>query len=130
MLGADALVSEAERLGVRAAQDALRSRGERDLAGGRGTARRQHRADALLHDGCLQPEPAECAPTVAELVAQEADQDVLGADRVVAQSPSFLLGEDDHLASRRRVALEHGQDHPLRKIPNGARGARSPPLTS
>ena len=42
------------------------------------------------------------------LLAQQAEQDVLGADVVVLERASFLLGEDDHLAGSLCESLEHG----------------------
>jgi hypothetical protein len=39
--------------------------------------------------------------------SREAEQDVLGADAIVAQSASLLLCQDDHLARSLYKPLEH-----------------------
>src|SRR5439155_3226808 len=41
------------------------------------------------------------------LLAQQAEQDVLGADVVVLQRARLVVGEDDHLAGALGEALEH-----------------------
>ena len=43
----------------------------------------------------------------ALLLAQQAEQDVLGADVVVLERARLLLGEDDHLAGSLCESLEH-----------------------
>ena len=46
----------------------------------------------------------------ALLLAEQAEQDVLGADVVVLESPRLLLGEDDYLAGSLCESLEHSVD--------------------
>ena len=41
-------------------------------------------------------------------LAEEPEQQVLGADVVVLQSPGFLLGKDDDVAGPVSESLEHG----------------------
>jgi hypothetical protein len=60
-------------------------------------------ADALDRD----VERLEHACAEALVLAQDPEQDVLGADVVVLQKAGFLLGEDDHLAGSLCEALEH-----------------------
>ena len=43
----------------------------------------------------------------ALLLAQQAEQDVLGADVVVLERPRLFLREDDHLAGSLCKSLEH-----------------------
>ena len=80
---------------------------ERDLAGGdllAGADDADHLgADAL--DGDV--ERLEDAGGEALLLAQQAEQDVLGADVVVLERPRLFLGEDDDLAGPLCESLEH-----------------------
>ena len=97
VLGADVVVAERERLAQRQLEHLLGARRERDLAGGDLLAGADDAddlgADAL--DGDV--ERLEHARGEALLLAQQPEQDVLGADVVVLQGPGFLLREDDHL---------------------------------
>ena len=49
----------------------------------------------------------EDARSEALLLAQQAEQDVLGADVIVLENPGLLLGEDDHLPGPFGEALKH-----------------------
>ena len=97
VLGADVVVAERERLAQGQLEHLLGARRERDLAGGDLLAGADDAddlgADAL--DGDV--ERLEHAGGEALLLAQQAEQDVLGADVVVLEGPGLLLGEDDHL---------------------------------
>src|SRR5881398_829499 len=42
------------------------------------------------------------------LLAEQTEQDVLGADVIVLERAGFLLGQDDHLAGPLCESLEHG----------------------
>jgi hypothetical protein len=66
------------------------------------------RAHAL--DGDV--ERLEDARGEALLLAEQAEQDVLGADVVVLERPRLLLGEDDHLAGSFCESLEHWEHRP------------------
>ena len=44
------------------------------------------------------------------VVADEAEQEVLGADVVVVQEPGLVLGQDHDVASPLREPLEHAAD--------------------
>ena len=107
VLGADVVVAEAQRLAQRELEHLLGARGERDLAGGDLLAGADDPddlgADALHGD----VERLEHARGEALLLAEQAEQDVLGADVVVLEDPGLLLGEDDHLAGPFCEALEH-----------------------
>ena len=107
VLGADVVVAQRERLAQRQLQHLLGARRERDLAGGDLLAGADDpddlRADALDRD----VERLEHAGGKALLLAEQAEQDVLGADVVVLESPRLLLGEDDYLAGSLCESLEH-----------------------
>ena len=131
VLGADVVVPEAERLAQGQLQHLLRARREGDLTGGDLLAGADDahdlRADAL--DGDV--EALEHASCQALLLAQEAEQDVLGADVVVLERPRLLLGEDDHLAGSLCESLEHGCDVPSLlggEAAGWSRGMRTLPL--
>ena len=107
VLGADVVVAEAERLAQRQLEHLLGARREGDLAGGDLLAGADDAddlgADAL--DGDV--ERLEHAGGEALLLAEEAEQDVLGADVVVLERPGLFLGEDDDLARSLCESLEH-----------------------
>ena len=98
MLGADVVVAEGERLAQRQLEHLLGARRERDLAGGDllAGADDAHDLGADALDGDV--ERLEHARGEALLLAQQAEQDVLGADVVVLERPGLFLGEDDDLA--------------------------------
>src|SRR4029079_1453370 len=107
VLGADVVVAKAQGLAQGELEHLLGARGEGDLAGGDLLARPDDAdnlsADAL--DGDV--EGLEDAGGQALLLAQQAEEDVLGADVIVLENPGLLLGEDDHLASPFGEALKH-----------------------
>ena len=107
VLGADVVVAERERLAQRELEHLLRARRERDLPGGDLLAGADDAddlgADALHGD----VERLEHARGETLLLAEQAEQDVLGADVVVLEDAGLLLGEDDHLAGPFGEALEH-----------------------
>ena len=92
VLGADVVVAERERLAQRQLEHLLGARRERDLAGGDLLARSDDpdhlRADPF--DGDV--EGLEDAGGQPLLLAQQAEQDVLGADVVVLERAGLLLG--------------------------------------
>jgi hypothetical protein len=108
VLGPDVVVAQAQRLTQRQLEDLLRTRGERDLAGGDLLARADdpHDLGANALDGDVKR--LEDAGRQPFLLAQQAEQDVLGPDVVVLERASLLLGEDDHLAGSLCESLEHG----------------------
>src|SRR5205807_7527376 len=108
VLRADVVVSEAERFAQRELEHLLGAGRERDLAGGDllTGADDPHdlRTDAL--DGDVEGLEHPRGETL--LLAQQPEQDVLGADVVVLEGAGLLLGEDDHLAGSLCESLEHG----------------------
>ncbi len=98
---------ERQRLAQRQLEDLLGARRERDLAGGDllTGADDPHDLGADALDGDV--EGLEHAGGEALLLAQQPEQDVLGADVVVLEGPRLLLGEDDDLAGSLCESLEH-----------------------
>ena len=107
VLGADVVVAERQRLAQRELEHLLRARRERDLAGGDLLAGADDAHDLRAHALDGDVEALEDAGRQALLLAQQAEQDVLGADVVVLERASLLLGEDDHLAGSLCESLEH-----------------------
>ena len=107
VLGADVVVTERERLAQRQLEHLLGARRERDLPGGdllAGSDDADHlRADALHRD----VERLEHTRGETLLLAEESEQDVLGADVVVLEDAGLLLGEDDHLSGPFGETLKH-----------------------
>src|SRR5262249_30201439 len=107
VLGADVVVAQAQRLAKGELEDLLGARGERDLAGGDllAGADDPHDLGADALDGDV--ERLEHPSGQAFLLAEQAEQDVLGADVVVLESPRLLLGEDHYLTGSLSESLEH-----------------------
>jgi hypothetical protein len=107
VLRADVVVAEAQRFAERELEDLLRARRERDLARGHLVALADDARDLGAHllDGDV--ERLEHPRGEALLLAQQAEQDVLGADVVVLQRPRFVLGEDDDLTGSFGESFEH-----------------------
>ena len=122
MLGADVVVAEAQRLAQGELEDLLRARRERDLPGGDLLAGADDphdlRADAL--DGDVQR--LQHARGEALLLAQQPEQDVLGADVVVLERARLLLRENDHLPGSFCKSLEHGLFPSSRVVPQALFG--------
>ena len=120
MLGADVVVAERERLAQRELENLLRARRERDLAGRYLVALADDARDLRAHlfDGDV--EGLEHARGEAFFLAQQAEQDVLGADVVVLQRPRLVLRENDDLPCPFSEALEQTRPFWLGK------GHRSP----
>jgi hypothetical protein len=108
VLGSDVVVAEAQRLAQGELEDLLRARRERNLPGGDLLAGADDphdlRTDAL--DGDV--EALQHARGQALLLAQQPEQDVLGADVVVLERARLLLRENDHLPGSFCKSLEHG----------------------
>ena len=108
VLGADVVVAERERLAQRELEHLLRARRERDLAARHLVALADDARHLRAHllDGDV--ERLEHARSQAFLLAEEAEQDVLGADVVVLQGTRFVLREDDDLPGTLCEPLEQG----------------------
>ena len=110
VLGADVVVAEGEGLAQRQLQHLLRARRERDLA-------RRHLVALADDPGDLGPnllhrdvEALEHAGGEPLLLAEEPEQDVLGADVVVLEGAGLVLGEDDDLPGSLGEALEQASE--------------------
>ncbi len=107
VLGADVVVAERQRFAQRELEHLLRARRERDLARRDLVAladdARDLRADLFDRD----VERLEDARGETFLFAQQAEQDVLGADVVVLERPRLVLREHDDLASPFGESFEH-----------------------
>ena len=110
MLGADVVVPEREALAQRQLEHLLRARCERDLARRRLVAladdARDLCADLIERDVEFGEDPRGDALFLAE----QAEQQVLGADVVVAQLARLVLREDDDLACSLCEALERKRE--------------------
>ncbi len=111
MLGADVVVAKRERLAQRQLEHLLGARRERDLAGGDLLARADDADDLRAHPFDGDVEGLENPRGEALLLAQQAEQDVLGADVIVLEGARLLLGQDDYLASSLGESLK--QRRPL-----------------
>src|SRR5712691_4088953 len=106
VLGADVVVAEGERFAQRELEHLLRARRERDLAGGDLVALADDPRDLRPHFLHRDVERLEYPRREALLLAEQPEQDVLGADVVVLERPSLVLCEDDDLASPFSEAFE------------------------
>ena len=116
MLGADVVVAEAGRLAQRQLEHLLGARRERDLALRRLFAGADDAYDGRTHllDGHF--EALEDAGSHAFFLAQQAQQEMFGADVVVLERPGFFLGEDHDLPGTFGESFEHPA------TPSGRRG--------
>ena len=115
VLGADVVVAERARLLDRQLEHALGARRERDLADGHGAARGAHHVLDLLADAVeIEPEVVEHRRGDALALADDAEQQVLGADVVVLQPRRFLARQVDDLADPFRELVVHGVSRPPR----------------
>ena len=108
VLGADVVVSQAQRLAQRQLEHLLGARRERDLPGGDllAGADDPHHLRAHALDGDVEALQHACSQAL--LLAQQSEEDVLGADVVVLERPRLLLRENDHLPGPFCESLEHG----------------------
>src|SRR5438093_12592154 len=97
VLGADVVVPQRERLAECQFEHLLRARRKRDLAGRDLVALADDPRDLGTNLFDRDVERLEHARGEAFLFAQETEQDVLGADVVVLERPSLVLGENDDL---------------------------------
>jgi hypothetical protein len=112
VLGADVVVTEAQRLAQRQFEHLLRPRRERDLPGGDLFAGAHDAHDLGAHplDGDVQA--LEHARGETLFLTQEPEKDVLRADVVVLERPRLFLGENDDLTGSFSESLEHGATCP------------------
>jgi hypothetical protein len=109
VLGADVVVAERQRLPQRQLEHLLGPRREGDLAGGDLVTLTDDPGDLRAHllDGDV--ESVEDAGGKALLLAQQAEQDVLGADVVVLEGAGFILRQHHHLAGTFGKPLKHAR---------------------
>ena len=107
VLGADVVVMQLQGLAERELEGLLRARGERDMPADRRVPRADDGLD--LFAGALErhPEALEGREREPAGLGQEPEQDVLGADVVVLQSPGFLLGKHDDVPGLVSESLKH-----------------------
>src|ERR1700754_2425084 len=91
VLGADVVVAEGERLAQRQLEYLLGARRERNLSGGDLLTGTDDADDLRAHSFNGDVEGLENAGSQALLLAQQPEQDVLGADVVVLERPGLLL---------------------------------------
>ena len=97
VLGADVVVAERERFAKRQLENLLGARRERDLARRHLVALADDARDLRAHFLDRDVERLEDPRGKPLLLAEEPEQDVLGADVVVLERPSFVLCEDNYL---------------------------------
>ena len=124
VLGADVVVAERERLAQRELEHLLRARRERDLAGRDLVALADDPGDLGANLLDRDVERLEHARGETLLLAEEPQQDVLGADVVVLQRPRLVLGEDDDLTSPLGEPLKQPSTPLSTTFPLKGRGCR------
>ena len=114
VLGADVVVAERERLAQCELEHLLRARRERDLAGRHLVALADDAGDLGAHLLDRDVQRLQHPRGEPLLLAEQAEQDVLGADVVVLERPGFVLCEDDYLARSLCETFEQPGDAPNR----------------
>ena len=109
VLGADVVVAELERLAQRQLEDLLGARREGDVAGRRRAALADDLLDLAAHGLERDAERLEGLGGDAFALVDEPEQDVLGADVVVVEEPSFLLRQHDDPSGPVGEAFEQGE---------------------
>ncbi len=107
VLGADVVVTQLQGLAERELEHLLGPRGERDVTAGSLGALTDDVDDLLAHRVEADAHRLESLGGDALTLVDETEQDVLGADVVVIEQPSFLLGQDDDPASSFCESLKH-----------------------
>ncbi len=115
VLGADVVVTEAAGLVDGELDDALGAGRQPDLADDRPVAAADDELDGRAHLGQLDVHVLEHARGHALALADEAEQEVLGADVVVVEALRLVLSERQDLARAVRELVEpiHGDERRL-----------------
>ncbi len=108
VLGADVVVAEAQRLAQRELEHLLGARCERNLPGGDLLAGADDPHDLRAYSLDRDVQALQHARGKALLLAQQSQEDVLGADVVVLERPRLLLRKYNHLPGPFCESLEHG----------------------
>ncbi len=124
MLGADVVVAKRQRLAQGQLQYLLGAGREGDLPGGDLLAGADDAHDLRAHALDGDVEALEHAGGQALLLAQQPQQDVLGADVVVLERTRLFLREDHHLPGPFCESLEHDAESSFRGW-TGSRGLRT-----
>ncbi len=107
VLGADVVVAELQRLAQRELEHLLRTRRERNMAARGFLSPADNLLDLLPYGGQADPERFQGLGRHALAFLNQAEQDVLGADVVVVESPGLVLGQDHDPARPVGEPLEH-----------------------
>ena len=121
VLGADVVVPELQRLPQRQLQDILGARSEGDVPGGCLLALAGDLPDVLADRLQADPQRLKGPGGDALALADQAEQDVLGADVVVVEHPGLFLSQDRNPPRPVGEPLEHL----VAPSPSGRRGNRS-----
>jgi hypothetical protein len=109
VLGADVVVAELEGLAQGQLEDLLGAGRERDVPGGRRAALADDLLDLAAHGLQRDAERLEGLGGDAFALVDQPEQDVLGADVVVVEEPSFLLGQYDDPSGSVGEPFEQGE---------------------
>src|SRR5690349_18158126 len=107
VLGADVVVAELSRLTQRQLKHLLGPGRERDVSLRRFLAPADDLLDLLAHGSQADPERLQRHGRDTFTLADQAEQDVLGADVVVFEPPGFFLSQDHNLSGPVGEPLEH-----------------------
>ena len=118
VLGADVVVTELQRLPQRQLQDLLGARSEGDVPGRSLLALAGDPPDVLADRLQADPQRLQRPGGDAVALADQAEQDVLGADVVVAEHPGLFLSQDRNPPRPVGEPLEHL----VAPSPSGRRG--------
>ena len=113
VLRADVVVAERERFTQRELEHLLRARRERDLSGRDFVTLADDPRDLRAHLFDRDVEGLEHPRRETLFLAEQPEQDVLGADVVVLERPRLVLRENDDLTSPFSEAFEQGPSTPL-----------------
>ena len=121
VLGADVVVTELQGLPQRQLEDLLGARSEGDVPGGCLLALAGDLPDVLADRLQADPQRLKGLGGDALALADQAEQDVLGADVVVVEHPGLFLSQDHNPPRPVGEPLEHL----VAPSPSGRRGNRS-----
>ena len=117
VLRPDVVATERERLPERELEHLLRPRRERDLAARHLLARPDDQRDPRPNLANGHAEELEYPRRQSLFHAQESEQQVLGPDVVMVQSPCLFLRKHDHLARTLGESLEHARNRTAARRP-------------